>query len=296
MTSYVYDFADGNKDLKDLLGGKGANLAEMTRLGLPVPPGFTITTEACQAYLDQGNEPEEMAAEVAAHLATLEEAMGRRLGDAQDPLLVSVRSGAKFSMPGMMDTVLNLGLNDESVKGLATVTGNERFAYDSYRRFIAMYGRIVLGVAGAVFDEIIGAKREAQRHIGGAHLRPREDRRPGFAERPSDRNTGLAGDIHARPLWQPHHLHRVRRKARRPGQVGGLPGLQLFERLAIHEPRHRAPCQPVEPPRALVEFSGLCDKDHDPAGRPGKRVKIGFAEVDGDGCGHWILRQGFAGP
>ena len=137
---------------KDLLGGKGANLAEMTSvLKLPVPPGFTISTDACRAYMHEG-WPHGLDAEIAEHVFKLEKTMGRKLGDPFDPLLVSVRSGAKFSMPGMMDTVLNLGLNDESVKGLATVTGDERFAYDSYRRFIAMYGRIVLGVDGAVFE------------------------------------------------------------------------------------------------------------------------------------------------
>src|ERR671914_1557484 len=119
MTKYVYDFSEGNKDMKDLLGGKGANLAEMTNMGLHVPPGFTITTEACLTYLAQGRWPEGLEAEVDEHLASLEQAMGKRLGDADDPLLVSVRSGAKFSMPGMMDTVLNLGLNDQSVTGLA---------------------------------------------------------------------------------------------------------------------------------------------------------------------------------
>src|SRR5690349_7317058 len=115
----VFDFADGSREQVDLLGGKGANLAEMTRLGLPVPPGFTITTDACRAYLEQGHEPDGLADEVTAHLRALEESMGKRLGDADDPLLVSVRSGAKFSMPGMMDTVLNIGLNDKSVHGLA---------------------------------------------------------------------------------------------------------------------------------------------------------------------------------
>ena len=137
---------------KDLLGGKGANLAEMTTvLGLPVPPGFTVSTDACRSYM-HGGWPEGLDAEISRHVAKLERTMGRRLGDPADPLLVSVRSGAKFSMPGMMDTVLNLGLNDASVVGLATVTGDERFAYDSYRRFIAMYGRIVMGVDGAVFE------------------------------------------------------------------------------------------------------------------------------------------------
>jgi len=146
---------------KDLLGGKGANLAEMTTvLGLPVPPGFTVSTDACRAYMHDG-WPAGLDDEITRHVCKLERTMGRRLGDADDPLLVSVRSGAKFSMPGMMDTVLNLGLNDQSVKGLAAVTGDERFAYDSYRRFIAMYGRIVMGVEGEVFEAPLEAAKEA---------------------------------------------------------------------------------------------------------------------------------------
>ena len=145
----VYDFDHAHRkppmEMKDLLGGKGANLAEMTSvLGLPVPPGFTIATDACRAYM-AGGWPDGLTGEVAKARARLEKKMGKRLGDASDPLLVSVRSGAKFSMPGMMDTVLNLGLNDQSVEGLAKQTDDERFAYDSYRRFVAMYGRIVLG-------------------------------------------------------------------------------------------------------------------------------------------------------
>src|SRR4051812_19302665 len=140
LPKYVYDFNEGNKDLRDLLGGKGANLAEMTNLGLPVPPGFTITTEACRAYLATGDQPEGVAAEIDEHLAALERTMGRQLGDPSDPLLVSVRSGAKFSMPGMMETVLNVGLNDQSVYGLAKQAGgNERFAWDSYRRLVQMF-------------------------------------------------------------------------------------------------------------------------------------------------------------
>src|ERR1700744_3049310 len=136
MTKFVYDFTEGNKDLKDLLGGKGANLAEMTNLGLPVPPGFTITTQACQTYLRSGREPEELAEEVSTHLAALEARMGKKLGQSDDPLLVLVRSGAKFSMPGMMETVLNIGLNDQSVRGVAGQAGRERFAFDSSRRVI----------------------------------------------------------------------------------------------------------------------------------------------------------------
>ncbi len=153
--TYVYDFSYGDKDQKDLLGGKGANLAEMTNLGLPVPPGFTISTEACRAYLEAGDVPDGLDAEIGEHLHTLEEAMGRRLGDAGDPLLVSVRSGAKFSMPGMMETVLNVGLNDESVQGLATQSNDERFAMDSYRRLLQMFGATVLGIESEVFSKAL---------------------------------------------------------------------------------------------------------------------------------------------
>ncbi|EFL26246.1 pyruvate, phosphate dikinase [Streptomyces himastatinicus ATCC 53653] len=159
---FVYDFTEGNKDLKDLLGGKGANLAEMTNLGLPVPPGFTITTEACKVYLDSGSEPVALRDEVSAHLEALEGKMGKKLGQADDPLLVSVRSGAKFSMPGMMDTVLNIGLSDESVAGLAAQAGDDRFAWDSYRRLIQMFGKTVLGVNGDLFEEAIDAAKQAK--------------------------------------------------------------------------------------------------------------------------------------
>ncbi|MCL4292786.1 MAG: pyruvate, phosphate dikinase, partial [Acidimicrobiia bacterium] len=161
MTTYVHAFEEGSKEQKYLLGGKGANLAEMTNLGLPVPPGFTITTDACKAYMAAGDRlPGGLMDEVAARRAELEEKMGKRLGDADDPLLVSVRSGAAFSMPGMMDTVLNLGLNDVSVGGLARQTGNERFAFDSYRRFVQMFGKVVLDVDGDLFEDALHAKRE----------------------------------------------------------------------------------------------------------------------------------------
>jgi pyruvate,orthophosphate dikinase len=162
VTKYVYDFAEGGKDMKDLLGGKGANLAEMTVLGLPVPPGFVITTEACTTYLETGDVPPELAAEVDEHLAALEAAMGKRLGDAEDPLLVSVRSGGKFSMPGMMDTVLNIGLNDRSVAGLARQAGSDRFAWDSYRRLLQMFGKTVLGVDGDLFEHELDAAKQAK--------------------------------------------------------------------------------------------------------------------------------------
>ncbi|MEV4347352.1 pyruvate, phosphate dikinase [Actinoplanes sp. NPDC049596] len=156
MEKFVYDFAEGNKDLKDLLGGKGANLAEMTNLGLPVPAGFTITTAACQRYLADGSHVEGLSSQVDEHLAALEQKMGRSLGDPADPLLVSVRSGAKFSMPGMMETVLNVGLNDESVAGLSRQAGdNDRFAWDSYRRLIQMFGKTVCDVPGSEFEDAL---------------------------------------------------------------------------------------------------------------------------------------------
>jgi pyruvate,orthophosphate dikinase len=160
MTKYVWDFSEGNASEKDLLGGKGANLAEMTNIGLSVPPGFTITTEACRAYLQTGEEPAELAAEVDEHLSRLEEQMGRTLGQADDPLLVSVRSGAKFSMPGMMETVLNIGLNDTSVEGLAKQSDNARFAWDSYRRLLAMFGSTVLGIEREAFGDALDSLKD----------------------------------------------------------------------------------------------------------------------------------------
>jgi pyruvate, orthophosphate dikinase len=162
VPKFVYDFTEGNKDLKDLLGGKGANLAEMTNLGLPVPPGFTITTDACRYYLQHGTTPDGLDQEVTGHLEELEQKMGRKLGDPADPLLVSVRSGAKFSMPGMMDTVLNIGLSDESVQGLAAQSGNERFAWDAYRRLIQMFGKTVLGIDGEHFEHALEAAKQAK--------------------------------------------------------------------------------------------------------------------------------------
>src|ERR1044071_7560396 len=165
---YVYIFAngeaDGDGDMKDLLGGKGAGLAEMTNTGLPVPPGFTITTQACNEYYAAGQQfPSGMWEQTLAAMMEVERASGKKFGDPANPLLVSVRSGSKFSMPGMMDTVLNLGLNEETLKGLAALTSNERFAYDAYRRFIQMFGKIVLGIDGEVFDHAFDeAKKKAK--------------------------------------------------------------------------------------------------------------------------------------
>jgi pyruvate,orthophosphate dikinase len=160
MTKLVYEFSEGDKDQKDLLGGKGANLAEMTRLGLPVPPGFTITTQACRYYLEQGRQPDQLRVQVTMAVRHLEDEVGRRLGDTVDPLLVSVRSGAKYSMPGMMETVLNVGLNDHSVVGLVEASKDERFAWDSYRRLIQMFGKTVLGVEGESFASALDAAKE----------------------------------------------------------------------------------------------------------------------------------------
>ena len=152
---YVYTFGEGNADMKMLLGGKGANLSEMTNLGLPVPPGFTITTEVCRKYYENNKYPEDLQGQIDAHLSMLEKKMGKRLGDLENPLLVSVRSGAPQSMPGMMDTVLNLGLNDVTVKSLANQTQNERFAYDCYRRFMQMFGNVVIGLEHGTFEAIL---------------------------------------------------------------------------------------------------------------------------------------------
>ena len=162
---YIYDFEEGSAEMKYVLGGKGANLAEMTRLGLPVPPGFTITCQTCNEYYQAGEKfPEGLDEQIDEHLAKLEGKMNKKLGDPKDPLLVSVRSGAPFSMPGMMETVLNLGLNDDSVRGLAEQTADERFAYDSYRRFIQMFGKVVMKVDGELFEEAI-CEKKAERGV-----------------------------------------------------------------------------------------------------------------------------------
>src|SRR5215467_3808477 len=166
-TKYVYFFgagrADGNGMMKDELGGKGAGLAEMTNAGLPVPPGFTIQTEACREYMRHGNLSEELNRHMEGALAHLEQLQGQKLGEGENPLLVSVRSGAKFSMPGMMDTILNLGLNDKSVEALAGRSDNPRFAADSYRRLIQMFGNVVLEIPKSTFDEVFEAKKKQKK-------------------------------------------------------------------------------------------------------------------------------------
>src|SRR6476620_4657633 len=165
MTKWVYSFGAGHNEggasMRNLLGGKGANLAEMAGIGLPVPPGFTLTTEVCTAfYKNQRNYPNELSSQVRDALGRLEKAVGLKFGDKRRPLLVSVRSGARVSMPGMMDTVLNLGLNDATVDGLAKLSGDRRFAFDSYRRFIQMYSAVVLGLDHHMFEEILDEHKE----------------------------------------------------------------------------------------------------------------------------------------
>jgi pyruvate,orthophosphate dikinase len=166
-TKYVYFFgggkADGNGKMKDVLGGKGSGLAEMTNVGLPVPPGFTIQTEACREYMRLNAVSKAADRQIEEALAKLESLQGQKLGKGDNPLLVSVRSGAKFSMPGMMDTILNLGLNDQSVEALARRTSNPRFAYDSYRRLIQMFGSVVLDIEKSVFEEIFDAKKKQKK-------------------------------------------------------------------------------------------------------------------------------------
>src|SRR5574344_600846 len=161
MNKYVYAFNEGNKDMRNLLGGKGANLAEMTGIGLPVPNGFTVTTEACNKYYDDSKKiSEEVTKEIFKHLVELEKKTGKIMGDLKNPLLVSVRSGARASMPGMMDTVLNLGLNDEVAKGFAAATNNPRFVYDSYRRFIQMFSDVVMGFPKSSFERLFDKIKE----------------------------------------------------------------------------------------------------------------------------------------
>ncbi|MFJ5674801.1 pyruvate, phosphate dikinase [Streptomyces sp. NPDC093097] len=229
---FVYDFTEGNKDLKDLLGGKGANLAEMTNLGLPVPPGFTITTEACKVYLESGSEPAALRAEVSEHLTALEQKMGKKLGQADDPLLVSVRSGAKFSMPGMMDTVLNIGLSDASVSGLAAQAGDERFAWDSYRRLIQMFGKTVLGVDGDLFEDALEEAKHAKGvtvdvDLDAADLRALVDRFKQIVTKetgrdfPQDPREQM--DLAVRAVfdsWNTDRAKLYRRQERIPGDLG----------------------------------------------------------------------------
>ena len=250
--------------MKDLLGGKGANLAEMTNLGLPVPPGFTITTEACRAYLSDGDEPGELARR--GHRApgrAREARWASTLGDADDPLLVCVRSGAKFSMPGMMETVLNIGLNDESVQGLAKQSGNERFAWDSYRRLIQMFGKTVLGIDGERFEDALDAAKTAKGVTNDLDLdaddlralvatfkddRPRAHRPTDFPQDPREQMDLAIQAVfdswnadRAIALPAPGaHPRRPRHRGQRLAMVFGNLGIGLRHRRRLHpRPGHR---------------------------------------------------------
>src|SRR5580698_7265753 len=240
--AYVFDFEHKHRrppmEMKDLLGGKGANLAEMTSvLALPVPHGFTISTDACRAYME-GGWPDGLDDEVRKARRRLEQKMSKHLGDPVDPLLVSVRSGAKFSMPGMMDTVLNLGLNDESVEGLAKQTDDERFAYDSYRRFVAMYGRIVLGIPGEEFDSLLDAAKELAGSDAGVPvelLRYLVDAYQQIVERhtghpfPQDPDDQLRGAIEAVfASWNGARAVAYRRRERIPDDLGTAVNVQAM--------------------------------------------------------------------
>ena len=230
--TYVFGFSEGDRTQKDLLGGKGANLAEMVKLGLPVPPGFTISTEACRAYLATGSVPEGLDGEVAEHLAALEKERGKVLGDPADPLLVSVRSGAKFSMPGMMETVLNIGLNDASVQGLAAQSGNARFAWDSYRRLIQMFGKTVQHIEGARFEQALDELKARKGVVGDLDLDAGdlEELVAGFkaivveetgAEFPQEPRAQLTAAIHAVfSSWNSDRAVLYRRQERIPNDLG----------------------------------------------------------------------------
>jgi pyruvate, orthophosphate dikinase len=241
---WVMDFAEGSRELRDLLGGKGANVAEMTRVLGPerVPGGFTITTEACVAYMREQELPPGLLEEVAHALARLEDRAGRRLGDRADPLLVSVRSGARESMPGMLDTVLNLGLCDETVRGLAERSGDERFAWDSYRRFVQMYGNVVMGIAGERFESAIAAAKAARgvtldTELDAAALRALTSEFKAFYEFPEDPQQQLRGAIRAVfDSWQGERAIAYRRINRIPDEWGTAVNVQqmVFGNMGDH--------------------------------------------------------------
>ena len=235
MTKFVYDFSEGNKDLRDLLGGKGANLAEMTNLGLPVPPGFTITTEACRAYLDSGHRAGRTRRGDRRPPRRAGVGDGRKLGEPGDPLLVSVRSGAAFSMPGMMETVLNVGLNDASVDGLSRQAGgNDRFAWDSYRRLIQMFGKTVCDVPGEEFEHALDAAKRAKGSDNDLDLDAGDLRELVDAVQEDLRQAHRPG-VPAGPegAARPRHPRGLRVVERRPGGALPPPGADPGR------PRHR---------------------------------------------------------
>lgn len=233
MKKWVYNFGDGAAEgeasMKNLLGGKGANLAEMSNLGLPVPPGFTITTEVCTAYYDNDNTyPDDLAAQVAASIKTIEKTVGAKFGDEENPLLVSVRSGASVSMPGMMDTVLNLGLNDVTVEALAKKSGDERFAYDSYRRFIQMYSDVVLGVEHYLFEELLEIHKEENGFILDTELEAEDWKQ-------------LAGDFKAKAEEELGHPFPQDVNEQLWGAIDAVFGSWMIERAFVYRRLHNIP-------------------------------------------------------
>src|SRR2546423_1334796 len=240
-TKWVYLFSEGSKDMRDLLGGKGAGVAEMTRAGMPVPPGFTITTEACRAYYSGGRQvPEGLWQQAEAALAQVEEQTGKGLGDPQNPLLVSVRSGAKFSMPGMMDTVLNLGLSAQTLEGLQALTGDERFALDAYRRFVQMFGKIVKGIDGDVFEEALTEAKEKAGVRSDPELSPaqlqelveafkdifRKETGEGFPEDPKQQLRAAVEAVFA--SWNTPRAVAYRRVEKIPDDLGTAVNVQMM--------------------------------------------------------------------
>src|ERR1700733_14305083 len=245
MKKYVYNFgggtADGDGKMKDVLGGKGAGLAEMSKAGVPVPPGFTISTEVCNIYFQAGNKvPKEINDQCLAALSTLESRTGKRLGDPAKPLLLSVRSGAKFSMPGMMNTILNLGLNDETTEGLANETGNPRFAYDCYRRFIQMFGEVALGVEMEKFDHVFDARKakvkaKLDTDLKAADLKAiiedykkivRKETGKPFPEDPHEQ-LSLSRDAVFRSWWTPKAIY-YRKMEQIPDDIGTAANVQAM--------------------------------------------------------------------
>lgn len=233
MAKWVYNFGDGAAEgeasMKNLLGGKGANLAEMSNLDLPVPPGFTITTEVCTSYYDNNNTyPEELAAQVEASIKAIEKTVGAKFGDEENPLLVSVRSGARVSMPGMMDTVLNLGLNDVTVEALARKSGDERFAYDSYRRFIQMYSDVVLGVEHYLFEELLEIHKEENGFILDTELEAEDWKK-------------LAGDFKAKAEQELGHPFPQDVNEQLWGAIDAVFGSWMIERAFVYRRLHNIP-------------------------------------------------------
>jgi pyruvate,orthophosphate dikinase len=273
MTKWVYNFGagvnDGHAGLRNLLGGKGANLAEMASIDLPVPPGFTITTEVCTAYYDNNqNYPADLKAQVDTALIRIEEAVGRKFGDGTKPLLVSVRSGARVSMPGMMDTVLNLGLNDSTVQGLAVGSGDARFAWDSYRRFIQMYGSVVLGVDHHRFEEIIEtAKLDAdviedtalttedwQRVVEGYKAMVAEETGKPFPQNPADQLWGAIGAVFG--SWMNPRANTYRRLHDIPANWGTAVNVQAMVFGNMGDDCATGVCFTRDPSTGLNEFYG----------------------------------------